>query len=74
MAAQSGLVSLFYLDLAQDAGVVTRYDTDLLSWAQYSPPDFTQSAVPTTLSLVAGGGKLFAAFDDDGTTRIRSFQ
>jgi len=74
LAAQSGLISLFYLDLAQDAGVVAQYDTNLLTWAQYSPPDFTQSSIPTTLSLAAGGGKLFAAFDDDGTTRIRAFQ
>ena len=73
LAAQSGLISLFYLDLAKDAGVVAQYDTTALSWAQFSPADFTGST-PAALSLAAGGGKLFAAFDDNGITRIRAYQ
>ncbi|MBU8913365.1 MAG: hypothetical protein KOO61_05025 [Spirochaetales bacterium] len=73
LAAQSEMISLFYLDLAQDGGVVAQYDTTAPSWAQNSPSDFTGST-PTALTLAAGGGKLFAAFDDDGTTRVRSYQ
>ena len=74
LAAQSEVISLFYLDLAQDGGVVAQDNTVALSWAQFSPSDFTQSSTPMALSLAAGGGKLFAAFDDDGITRIRAYQ
>ena len=73
LAAQSGLISLFYLDLAQDAGVVAQYDTTTLSWTQFSPLDFTGSA-PTALSLAAGGGKYFAAHIENGLARINAYQ
>ena len=74
LAAQSGVISLFYLDLAQEAGAVAQFDAGTASWAQFSPPDFTQSSSPTGFSLAGGGGKWFTAFDDDGITRVRTYQ
>ena len=71
LAAQSGVISLFYLDSAQSAGAVSQFDG---GWTLFSPPDFTQSATPGALALAAGGGKLFAAFDDGGLTRLRAYQ
>jgi hypothetical protein len=74
IAAQSGIISLFYLDLAEAAGVVAQFDTIESTWTQFSPPDFTQSPSATKFSISGGGGKWFTAFDDDGITRIRGYQ
>jgi len=73
VTAQSGLVSIFYLDSAEAAAVVAQYDTTALSWIQFSPPDFT-NATPTALSLAAGGGKYFATHIENGLARINAYQ
>ena len=74
VAMQSGDISLFYVDDAATAGVIAQYDTGTGTWEVSSPDNFTSSAVPRALALAAGGGKLFAAYDDGAFTRIRAYQ
>ena len=74
VAMQGGVISLFYVDDSAAAGVIAQYNTASGTWETISPDDFTSSAVPRALALAAGGGKLFAAFDDGAVTRIRAYQ
>jgi hypothetical protein len=74
LAAQGGVISLFYVDGVAESGVVTQYTTATAEWAEFSPEDFTQSSAPSILSIAAGGGKLFTAYEDGGITRMRAYQ
>ncbi len=74
VAAYDDVVSLFYVDGVAESGVVIQLDTTAGEWAVFSPDDFTQSPAPSILSLAVGGGKLFAAYEDGGITRMRAYQ
>jgi len=74
IAAYSNEVFLFYRDASKEEGAIARFGRAGMTWDEFSPADFTQSQNPDLLNLVAGGGKLFAAFNDGGIARVRAYQ
>lgn len=74
IAAQSDLISVFYLDSGESAGVIRQFDTESESWSVFSPDAFTTGANPGLFSLVPGGGLYFAGWESSSLARIRTYQ